>query len=446
MTRYRFWGGLDTIGGNIVEILTGEARVICDFGLSYSGDPVKQPGGITLTKQLIIDGSLPAIPDLYDKGGLLSDAAGPVHEKIPQTAIFISHLHLDHMGGLPHLPEGTKVYLSREAYRLYNILIETGGEQPARVSLNPVGDNETVTVGDIRVTFKPSDHDTPGSSVLFIETDDLKLIHSGDLRLTGNHPDKVISWVKEAEQWQPDVLLLEGTSFSSDRKENLSAIPATEEELIESLETILCDDTENIVFINPYIRNIERMKDVAETVERSGREIVFEEAYARVLKTFHPELQPAVLRETLIGEETFEKTISLQELSEHPGRFVLQNSYPNIRFAEGFGGGIYCHSNGEPLGSYDPRYADMLAQLEKHQFSFRELGTSGYAGQMDLLAIAEVIEAGVTVPWHTLRPDVFHKELQLAGVRPFLPVAQVWYGNGTAEGEAELPLHPVHTR
>ncbi|EMR07326.1 Ribonuclease J 1 [Bhargavaea cecembensis DSE10] len=441
MTRYRFWGGLDTIGGNIVEILTGQARVICDFGLSFSGEAANHPDGMPLTEQLIIDGSLPAIPGLYDTEGFRSDAAGTVHEKMPQTAIFISHLHLDHMGGLPHLPEGTNVYLSKEAYRLYSILVEAGEEQPARVSLSPVGDNETVTVGDIRVTFKASDHDTPGSSALFIETDDMKLIHSGDLRLTGNRPENVISWVKEAERWQPDVLMLEGTSYSSDRTDNQSASPATEKELIKSLETLLRDETEAIVFINPYIRNIERMKDVAEAAERSGRMMVFEEPYARVLKTFHPDLQLAVLKETVIGDAISEKTIPLHELSEHPGRFVLQNSYPNIRFVEEFDWGIYCHSNGEPLGTYDPRYADMLARLEKHHFRFTEMGTSGHAGQMDLIAIAEVIGAGVTVPWHTLRPQVFHQELQLADVPTFLPKAQVWYGKETAEKEAELPVH-----
>ncbi|MFC7365086.1 MULTISPECIES: MBL fold metallo-hydrolase [Bhargavaea] len=442
MTRYRFWGGLDTIGGNIVEILTGQARVICDFGLSFSGDPEKQPGEMSKTEQLIIDGSLPAIPGLYNTEGFLSDAASPDQEEMQQTAIFISHLHLDHMGGLPHLPEGTDVYLSREAFRLYNILVKSGEEQPAKVSLHPVGDNETVTVGDIRVTFKPSDHDTPGSSALFIETDDLKLIHSGDLRLTGNHPGMVIDWVKEAEEWEPDVLLLEGTSFSSDRdQERKSAAFPTEEALIESLETLLKKETEAIVFVNLYIRNIERMKDLAEAAARRGRTLVFEEAYARVLKAFYPELRLAVLKETVIGREISEKTISLQELSEQQGRYVLQNSYPNTRFLAAFDGGIYCHSNGEPLGSYDPRYADMLALLDKHAFSFRELGTSGHAGQMDLLAIAEVIGAGVTIPWHTFRPKVFHQELQLAGVPSFLPEAHVWYGQETAEEGAELPVH-----
>ncbi|SEI62430.1 ribonuclease J [Bhargavaea ginsengi] len=441
MTRYRFWGGLDTIGGNIVEILTEQARVICDFGLSFTGDPSENTEERSLTEQLIIDGSLPAIPGLYDTEGFLSGATGSETDEFPESAIFISHLHLDHMGGLPHLPEGTNVYLSREAFRLYNMLVELGEEQPAKVSLHPVDDGETIEIGDIRVTFKPSDHDTPGSSALFIETDDLRMIHSGDLRLTGSEPGKVICWVKEAEEWQPDVLLLEGTSFSSGRSGNPSASPATEEALIESLENLLQSESEDIIIINPYIRNIERMKEVAEAVERNGRTMVFEETYAKVLASFHLDLQLTVLEETVGEGEPAGKTVTLNEVSKKPGRYVLQSSYPNIRFLEAFDKGIYCHSNGEPLGSYDSRFADMMQHLDQHRFSFMDLGTSGHASQADLLAIAEVIGAGVTVPWHTLRPEVFHQELQLIGVPPILPEAQIWYGKEKAEEGAELPVH-----
>ena len=34
MTTFQIWSGIETIGGNIAEISTHQARVICDFGLS----------------------------------------------------------------------------------------------------------------------------------------------------------------------------------------------------------------------------------------------------------------------------------------------------------------------------------------------------------------------------------------------------------------------------
>ena len=66
MTTYQFWNGLKTIGGNIVEIRTAKARVLCDFGLTVGGQiPAKQEG-ISETETLIQSGSLPAIEGLYD--------------------------------------------------------------------------------------------------------------------------------------------------------------------------------------------------------------------------------------------------------------------------------------------------------------------------------------------------------------------------------------------
>ena len=49
MTTYRFWSGLKTIGGNIVEIRTEKARVLCDFGLSVAGQLPEDTEGLPRT-------------------------------------------------------------------------------------------------------------------------------------------------------------------------------------------------------------------------------------------------------------------------------------------------------------------------------------------------------------------------------------------------------------
>lgn len=72
--------GVDTIGGNVVAFETQTARVIMDFGINFAPAD-SQPD------DLLSNGILPALPDLF------TDIAGD-----KQTAIFISHLHLDHMG------------------------------------------------------------------------------------------------------------------------------------------------------------------------------------------------------------------------------------------------------------------------------------------------------------------------------------------------------------
>src|SRR5699024_6067510 len=298
-------------------------------------------------------------------------------------------------------------------------------ETPVDVTFRPLAYDETVQVGDIQVTPKHTDHDAAGAVAFFIETEELKLIHSGDVRLSGNYPERVEKWTKEAAEWGPDVLLLEGTSFSFDEteEEEKPDRPASEKELLDAMAELLKKETNRIIFYNPYIRNVERMKDVAETVAQNGRKMVFEEPYARVLNAVYPDSRWSVLKETVTSaEEPFIKeTVSLSEIAEQPNVFVLQNSYKNLFFAEQFEGGVYCHSNGEPLGDYDSRFAVMHEKLEEYQFDFVEMGASGHARKEELIEIAKNAHSAVTVPWHTFRPEAYFEALESNGIHALLP-------------------------
>ena len=98
--------GVDTIGGNVVSFETEQARVIMDFGMNFA------PAD-TRPDDLLASGVLPNLPDLF------SDEKAAEQE----TAIFVSHLHLDHMGALQYLTKPTPVYMSPESAKLYAELI-----------------------------------------------------------------------------------------------------------------------------------------------------------------------------------------------------------------------------------------------------------------------------------------------------------------------------------
>lgn len=428
MTHYRFWSGLNTIGGNIVEVQTVQARVLCDFGLSVGGDAESSDEAMSELEFLLMTNQLPSIPYLYETESFKQIKLASVSKSTLETALFISHLHLDHMGGLRYLPEGTTVYLSSEAYRLYEALLKIGEEKPSKADIRPFEYGTEVQIGDITVTSKWSDHDTVGCSAFFIETEDLKLIHSGDVRLTGQYPERIADWVNEAKAWKPDVLLLEGTTFSFDEEKEDKIEPTSEKELIQKWGELLQEDTDSIIFYNPYIRNIERIKNVAEETELYGRKMVFEPTYAEVLHAFYPEKKWRILENTLMDvKEYVKETVSLQELVQHPTHYVLQNSYKNNETIFHFDGGVYVHSNGEPLGDYDVRYAQLLELLEINHFSFVQMGTSGHASKEELLKIAEEIDAKQTIPWHTFKPEVFQQALTKKGLASFLPELNKYY-------------------
>lgn len=166
MVDFQFMSGLNTIGGNILDIRSENGRLIFDYG--EISDP---------------------------KTGQLPDLSQPTEN----TAIFISHLHIDHVGSFKYIPKDIPIYMSQESYDLYKQLVKIGEELPIKANVYPMRYNDTIDIGDIVIMAKQSDHDIRGAFALFVETPDVKLIYSGDLRLTGNHPEYVKGWIQEAK-------------------------------------------------------------------------------------------------------------------------------------------------------------------------------------------------------------------------------------------------------
>ncbi|MFL2100473.1 MBL fold metallo-hydrolase [Desemzia sp. FAM 23989] len=420
MTTFQIWNGLNTIGGNIVEIRTEKARVICDFGLTGIGKVIENTDGLSEMEYLIKHGFMPAIPELYDTSAFQMVKLSSVKDSSLETAIFISHLHLDHMGLLKYLPAATKVYLSEETDKLYQTLVAVGEEEESPVECITFKGNEKIEIGDIHVQPKLTDHDTIGACAFFIEAPGLKLIHSGDVRLTGYYPELVDKWVQEAADWRPDVLLLEGTSFSFEEPKESGY--ESETALVESWKKLLQSTMDQIIFYNPYIRNVDRLRKVSLATEECGRTFVFEESYTQLMHAFYPNETWTVLTESATSsqEQSDIKWISLAEVQQHPEHYVLQNSFKNSEMVSAFEKGIYAHSNGEPLGDYDSNYAVLLDTLAASQFEFLPIGASGHAAQEDLIRIAKKVQAKQTIPWHTFEPEKMYQRFMAEGVPAFL--------------------------
>lgn len=261
------------------------------------------------------------------------------------------------------------------------------------------------------------------------------MIHSGDFRLSGDHPERILQWAKEANNWGADVLLIEGTSFSfkpeKEAEEKTARKSLNEQTLVNELEDMITMNTEDLFIYNPYIRNVERMKKIDEIIRQHGRTMVWESSYAHILHTFYPDAKWTLLEETLEDKAEVpayaEKAVTLKELSDQPGKYVLQNSYKNVHYLEQFEQGCYLHSNGEPLGEFDPGYAQLQDYLAALNITFISLGASGHATKENLLKVAKRANAGVTIPWHTFNPELFYEALKSEGLNTFVPEYQKEY-------------------
>lgn len=397
MVDFQFMSGLNTIGGNILDIQTDLGRVIFDYGE-------------------ITNSEMGELPDLS--------------QAKENTAIFISHLHIDHVGSLRFVPKEIPIYMSEESYKLYGLLKEIGEEETILAKIYPVPYNAPIQTGDIQVTFKPSDHDIKGASALFVETPDVKLVYSGDFRLSGNNPEMVEKWADEAQTFKPDLFLIEGTTFSFEK----DRVDVAEEELYVKWETLLKEQPQKMIFLNSYIRDTDRLVQFAKRAEKLNRKVVLEPKYAYLMEEMENYNETFVLKELDTKQQFQDRWITLDKLMENPEAYILQNSFDNRLFMQHFTGGIYGHSNGEPLGEYDPRYVSLIANVEENHFEWVDLNAGGHARKEDLIHIAQKVAAKLTIPWHSFYPEFLQQALAKVGLRTFLPSLGVVYSIHKGEG------------
>ncbi|MGO3170974.1 MAG: hypothetical protein ACTIJA_08055, partial [Bavariicoccus seileri] len=219
----------------------------------------------------------------------------------------------------------------------------------------------------------------------------------------------------------------------------------TEHDLRRYFENLLKTSTELLV-LNPYIRNVERLKTLVELANKADRPLILEKPYATILRAFYPNLLLYVLKEEFednftddeysgvknrsnkdlsqenrLLNDSSAKIVTLDDIRQNPSHYVLQNSFKHLNRLMTLPSGSYLHSNGEPLGDYDPRFKEMKETLERYQFKFVSFGASGHASQEDLLKVATTIQAKLTVPWHTFKPKHYGNILAKNGLKIFLP-------------------------
>jgi len=386
--QVKFLNGLNTIGGNVVSFTQGKTRLVMDFGVNFA--PSEIPTG-----DLLANGTLPDLPDLF------TDA----HSEF-ETTIFVSHLHLDHMGALKYLTKPTDVYMSQASADLYYVLTKLGIESAPYANIKVIDFEKPTNFGDFEVTFFETDHDARGAAAIRIRNGEHTVVHSGDVRLDGPHPERVNHWADILRDENIDLLLLEGTEFSFDEDNDISHERHTEMSLQQNFAQIL-QDSEQLVVINPYERNIDRLVALQETAHANGREMRWDHQFATILRAMG-----------MTDVKEIDWTIVLAQ----PDHYVVQNHFNQLHDLDQFNGAyVYLHMNGEPLGEYDPRFAELSDYLTSNNVLLRSLGVSGHATPNDLVALAQHVNAQKTVTWHSFKPEKEAKALREVGLNVYLP-------------------------
>ena len=406
-TTITFHNGILTIGGTIIEVAYGDSHIFFDFGSEYHpADPI-QPTDL----QGLLDHKLiPYLDHIYDPAIPLKGYASK-GEKFAHTAVFLSHVHLDHSKAInyldPQIPlytlEGTKSLLNTLNINDDFLFPLYGKHTKNTREIIGVKEYETVVVGDIQVKVMPVDHDAYGACGLLIETPDKKIAYTGDIRLHGYREAASLKFCEECKH--ADVLLIEGVSVSFQELDEVkeSDEVSNEAALIDVINKVVKENPNKQITFNYYISNVERILKIIESCPRT---VVLEDYYAYVVKEASG---VNVHYYSLSGKDYGldpQYKVEFNDLLADEGRFFWQLERAALTYIDQLKvGGIYIHSNAQPLGDYDPSYAPFMKAFADHGIEVVIASCSGHAHPHDLIKIIDLIEPKLLAPIHSLHPE-----------------------------------------
>jgi ribonuclease J len=243
-------GGVEEIGKNMTLIEYKNDIIVIDIGFQFKDDDT--PG---------VDYILPNTKYLEDR-----------KDKI--RAVFITHGHLDHIGGIPYVMNriGNPPLYTRA---LTSIMIQKRQEEfphlPA-LDIRIVEKEDLIRVGDLKVRFFAVTHTIPDSMGIIIDTPYGSLVTPGDIKL--DHIDGIPT---EAEQKEFSRFENEKVLFLMMDSTNVDNPGfSTPEKLVhKNLEEII-KNTSGRLIIGTFASQIERIISIIEVSEKYNKKVVVE--------------------------------------------------------------------------------------------------------------------------------------------------------------------------
>ena len=535
MVTISLYGGVSEIGGNRILIEDRETRVFLDFGqrMGFESDffaNFLQPRTNTALQDRLAIGALPKINGIYRRDLLrpigvekLSNSRYsriiqldspfltnfPIktyeeyldeNEKPFVDAILLTHAHLDHTGSIRFLHQDIPIYCSPITKTLVEAIdkVSSFPSQALEIKTNEIRftnnrsripdspkiihtsiprpcilmeENKTRQIGSISARIIFQDHSISGAGSFIIETDETKLLYTGDIRFHGYYPMTIKQYVKKTGG-KIDVMICEGTRIDSDT--------ILTEEHVQKKITDEIKKIKGLVFIDFNWKDTTRYETIRRAAEKAGRTFIISSRLAYLLKKLNIDLgetkvflkrkgsclySPGDYNKTLydLGFSAdwqsekedwthYENGLTAEDIKSNPSKYVMMLPYYDlnqlfdlsddngrlpdawfikaqcapfsdemeideerlIHWLKTFNIGYNLAEIIPPPGCSNPNCEKLKKQIERSH-------VSGHASKAELEELIRLIEPSILIPVHTDYPEKFYDITEDLGVEIILP-------------------------
>lgn len=239
-------GGLCEVGKNTYCIESENSLIIIDAGVLFPGSDL--PG---------VDYVIPDYQKLKNS-----------RQKV--KALFITHGHEDHIGGIPFLVQSLNIpviYAPRLAIQLIRHKLEDMRirEQVKFVEYN--GDSQ-VTIDEFKVTFFQVTHSIPDSYGIVVDTPQGRIVHTGDFKIDLTPVGQKIELSKIARIGDQGVDLLLSDSTNAE----IEGYTPSEKNVLQSIKEIFKQAPGRLI-LSTFSSNISRIQQICEVAVENNRKI-----------------------------------------------------------------------------------------------------------------------------------------------------------------------------
>ena len=245
--RVTFLGGINEIGKNLTVFEYDGEMVIVDCGMTFP------------------DADMPGIDYVLPDFSFIERNA----EKI--KAVFITHGHEDHIGGLPYLLKTVNIPVY--ATRLTMGLIE-GKLREHRIfknaKLHTIKPGDVINVGKFSFEAIHVNHSIPDAVAFAIRCDAGVIVHTGDFKIDNTPIDGgVIDFARLAQLGNEGVLCLMQDSTNAEK----AGYTPREKKVGETLEHLFVRAEKKRIIVASFSSNIHRIQQIIDASHKMGRKI-----------------------------------------------------------------------------------------------------------------------------------------------------------------------------